>query len=93
LSINYTTFVHLRDAAGQVVAQKDQPPLSGAYPTSLWDSGEIIADEIIILVPAELSAGKYQLVIGWYDVQTGQRLAVPGSLDNDFTLVTLEFES
>ena len=75
------------------MAQKDQPPLSGAYPTSLWDTGEIIADEIMISVPAELSAGEYQLVIGLYDFNTGHRLAVPDNPDNDFTLVTLELES
>jgi hypothetical protein len=92
LSVDYTTFVHLRDAAGQTVAQKDQPPLNGAYPTSLWDSGEIIADEIIVPLPAELPAGDYQLVVGLYDFYTGQRLAVPENPANEFTLTTLAVE-
>jgi hypothetical protein len=89
LPLDYTVFVHLRDAAGQTVAQKDQPPLQGAYPTSLWDRGEIIADNLLIPMPAELSAGPYQLVVGLYDFQTGNRLPVPGEPNNEVRLPAL----
>jgi hypothetical protein len=87
LPIDYTTFVHLRDGAGNVIVQKDQPPLQGAYPTSLWDPSEIVADDITISLPAEFSPGEYQLVIGLYDRQTGQRLAVPDKPANEMVLV------
>ncbi|MBN1995577.1 MAG: glycosyltransferase family 39 protein [Anaerolineae bacterium] len=91
LPVDYTTFVHLRNAANnEVVAQKDQPPLNGAYPTSLWDPGEIIADEIVIPLPAELPGGQYQLVLGMYDFQTGQRLAVSGNPANEVKLLDVE---
>lgn len=90
LSLDYTTFVHLRDAAGQTVAQKDQPPLNGAYPTSLWDPGEIIADTITVPVPADLPAGTYQLVTGLYDFKTGQRLVVPDHPANEVSLTRVE---
>ncbi len=86
LPLDYTTFVHLRDVAGNTVAQKDQPPLNGAYPTSLWDPGEIIADTISVPLPADLPTGEYQLVVGLYDLGTGVRLAVPGSADNSLEL-------
>jgi hypothetical protein len=86
---DYTTFVHLRNAAGETVAQKDQPPLNGAYPTSLWDPGEIIADKITILLPEGRPEGNYQLMVGMYDFNTGQRLAVPGSTANELKLTTL----
>jgi hypothetical protein len=86
LPLDYTTFVHLRNAAGENVAQKDQPPLNGSYPTSLWDPGEIIADKIVIPLPDNLPAGEYQLVIGLYDFQTGQRLTVPNHPANEVVL-------
>jgi len=86
LPADYTTFVHLRNAAGENVAQKDRPPLNGAYPTSLWDPGEIIADEIIVPVPDDLPAGAYQLVVGMYDFNTGQRLVAPGNPANEVVL-------
>ena len=90
LPLDYTVFVHLRDPAGQIVAQKDQPPLAGAYPTSLWDAGEIVADEIVLPLPETLPAGVYNLVIGLYDFYTGVRLTVPDHLNNELGLVTIE---
>ncbi len=86
LPTDYTTFVHLRNAAGETVAQKDQPPLNGAYPTSLWEPGEIISDSLTIPLPPDLPAGDYQLVVGLYDFQTGQRLTVPGNPANEVNL-------
>jgi 4-amino-4-deoxy-L-arabinose transferase-like glycosyltransferase len=90
LSIDYTTFVHLRNAANEIVAQQDQPPLNGAYPTSLWDPGEMIADEIIIPRPGDLPAGEYQLVVGMYDFHTSQRLTVPDNPANEVRLTDVE---
>jgi 4-amino-4-deoxy-L-arabinose transferase-like glycosyltransferase len=76
-AVDYTVFTHVRDLAGNVLAQKDQPPLSGAYPTGLWDAGEIIADNIS--VPLEgLPPGEYQVVVGLYNFADGQRLPVDG---------------
>jgi 4-amino-4-deoxy-L-arabinose transferase-like glycosyltransferase len=91
LPLDYTTFVHLRNQAGENVAQKDQPPLQGAYPTSLWDPGEIIADEVIVPLPPELD-GHYELVIGMYDFKSGARLPIPGQPDNSLLLTQLELE-
>jgi hypothetical protein len=90
LSIDYTTFVHLRNAAAEIIAQKDQPPLDGAYPTSLWDPGEIVADEMIIPLPGDLPVGEYQIVIGMYDFYTDQRLTVPDNPANEVRLTDVE---
>jgi hypothetical protein len=89
LTIDYTTFVHVRNEAGEIAAQKDQPPLQGAYPTSLWEPGEIIADEIIIPLPPGLS-GVYTLAVGLYDLRTGVRLAVAAERDNSLSLGQVE---
>jgi 4-amino-4-deoxy-L-arabinose transferase-like glycosyltransferase len=89
LPVDYTTFAHLRNATGETIAQQDQPPLGGAYPTSLWDPGEIIANTIDIPLPENLPADTYSLVIGLYDFKTGQRLPVPGLPANEVTLTTV----
>ncbi|MEW5959916.1 MAG: hypothetical protein AB1801_19515, partial [Chloroflexota bacterium] len=86
LPVDYTTFVHLRNEAGEIVTQMDRPPLGGDYPTSLWDPGEIIADEIELPLPVELPAGGYQLVLGLYDFQSGQRLTVPDNPADELVL-------
>jgi hypothetical protein len=90
--MDYTTFVHLTNSAGELVAQQDQPPLKGAYPTSLWDPGEIIADELALPLPAELPPGRYELLVGLYDPLSGQRLPVPDSAENTVRLLQLELE-
>jgi hypothetical protein len=90
LLIDYTTFAHLRDGNGNIVAQKDEPPLDGAYPTGLWNPGEMIADEIMLPLPKNLPAGRYQLVIGLYDFYTGRRLTVPDHPANEVELFDVE---
>lgn len=84
---DYTIFVHLRRPDGSIAAQQDGPPAGGAYPTSLWDPGEIIRHEAR-LVPAAglLPAGDYELVAGLYDLATGERLPVEGSSDGAILL-------
>lgn len=73
--VDYTVFVHLRDAAGTIVAQADAPPLAGNYPTSVWNVGEWIRDLRSIQLPNDIAPGPYTLAIGWYRADTGVRSA------------------
>lgn len=69
---DYTVFVHLVGPDG-ALAQADGPPAGGAYPTSLWEYGEIVFDERPIPTH-DLSAGTYHLRLGMYLLETGVRL-------------------
>jgi hypothetical protein len=91
LSSNYTTFVHLRNGAGQNVAQKDSPPAGGRYPTGLWETGEIIVDEVTLPL-GELPPGEYWPVVGLYEFSTGTRLTVPGVPANELALDPIQLE-
>jgi hypothetical protein len=90
-SSDYTTFVHLRDLAGQTITQKDSPPAGGRYPTGLWEPDEIIVDEVTLSL-AELPPGEYQPVVGLYELATGARLAVPGVPANELALDPIQLE-
>jgi hypothetical protein len=79
---NYTVFVHLLDASGQTVAQHDGQPQGGAYPTSVWDVGEVVVDEHVLPLPPGLLPGDYRLRVGLYLVETGERLPVEGGGDS-----------
>lgn len=68
---DYTAFVHVLDANGQIIAQNDSLPRGGSYPTSLWAEGEYVADTIRI--PTDGNA----IEIGWYVAETGERLKTP----------------
>jgi len=69
---DYTVFVHVVDAAGNIVAQSDSQPLDGQYPTSIWSLGEIIVERRIIQAPP----GDYQVFVGLYRWETLERLPV-----------------
>ena len=74
LPLDYTVFLHLRDASGRIVAQADGPPLEGWYPTSWWSAGEWVTDRHVFALPAGVPPGSYRLVAGLYDPVTGERL-------------------
>lgn len=88
--VDYTVFVHVRNQAGETVAQMDRPPADGAYPTSLWDTGELIPDTLTLPLPPDLSPGEYSVVVGLYDFTTGQRLAISGATDGSLKLNVVE---
>ncbi|MGD8627425.1 MAG: glycosyltransferase family 39 protein [Anaerolineae bacterium] len=70
----YQVFVHLLDGEGRLVAQNDGPPAGGARPTSGWAAGETVTDRRGLLLPAGLAAGAYQVRIGLYRPDSGERL-------------------
>jgi 4-amino-4-deoxy-L-arabinose transferase-like glycosyltransferase len=86
---DYTVFFHLRDAANQTVAQQDNPPAGGRYPTSLWDKGEIVVDKLSLPI-AGVPAGRYTPVIGLYRFGSGQRLLTPDHPANEVALEPVE---
>lgn len=70
---DYTVFLQLLDNRQQILGQVDAPPRQGAYPTSLWDPGEIVADRLELPVSADAVAGQGSLIVGFYD-RGGNRL-------------------
>ena len=81
VTVDLTTFAHLLDAGGQVVAQLDwtpQDPL-GYLPTSAWQPGRPVVDRQQLQLPETLAPGSYRLVVGWYYAPTSERLPITGS--------------
>jgi len=74
--LNLNTFVELTDSSGKVWAQDNHPPDCGQRPTSTWAVDEVIADNHLINLPADLPSGKYMLKAGLYLPQDKLRLPV-----------------
>ncbi len=74
---DYIRFVHLVDTAvgPQPIAQDDNRPQNGTYPTSQWAAGEIVADKITFDLTS-LPAGEYQIGVGFYPAGKGALTAV-----------------
>lgn len=79
LAEDYTVFLHLVDSRGHLVAQVDEPPQQGQYPTHLWEQGDMVRDVHSIHIPDDLAPGAYTLHVGLYLPQNGQRLLVLGA--------------
>lgn len=90
---DYTVFIHLLDERGNIVAQKDNPPVDGFYSTTKWESREIVRDQYNLVISPEASPGQYQLAIGMYLAETGERLRVwDGNSEADKVLLNNEVE-
>jgi hypothetical protein len=72
----YKVFVHLFDPqTGAVLAQDDAVPRRWTYPTTWWEAGEVVSDEIPLSLE-KVPPGQYQLAVGVYDPEGGERLVV-----------------
>ncbi|UCC54391.1 MAG: hypothetical protein JSV68_10575, partial [Anaerolineaceae bacterium] len=76
---SYKLFIHLIDNQTQeLVGQLDTIPRDWQYPTNWWEKNEIITDTLTIPLP-ELGEGGYQLRLGWYDIDNGERMNIDTS--------------
>jgi uncharacterized membrane protein len=97
-SLDYTVFVHLRGPDGQTVASSDgMPTWFTVWPTSQWaDAGYETRDSHVLSLPPDLPAGTYDVVVGWYNWQTGDRLALTDDhgnvLGNEFVLTQVSLD-
>ena len=68
-------FLHLSDdLEAPPVAQADVR-IGARFPTGAWRTGDIAHDKLLLKIPADLPVGSYDVVLGVYFWQTGERLS------------------
>jgi len=72
--VNYSIFVHLVNRHGQLVSQADGYALRGMFPFWLWQQGDTIRDERTLRLPLQQEKGLYQVMVGIYHLETGERV-------------------
>jgi mannosyltransferase len=87
------TFVHLigptNPATGKPLwTQDDHYPQHERISTTAWSPSEVYRD-IFRLSLTSVSAGQYELLAGWYDPETGQRIAVDANDSYKLENITL----
>lgn len=68
---NYSWFIHVLDASGNVIAQQDRQPQGGYLPTSTWKIGDSVIDRLYF---PGIKGGGMQLRVGWVDSATQELL-------------------
>lgn len=76
IEADYTVFTQLLGPDFQLHGQLDQQPINNLWPTSRWQPGERLADRYDIPIAAGAPPGRYQILVGMYNSQTGERLPV-----------------
>ena len=93
VAADYTIFVHVLDAAGNIVAQLDRPPGGGTSPTSGWQTGQLWQDTYPVPLPDGVGPGIYRVRLGlytWPDI-TVQPITVDGAPAGE-TVILGQFE-
>lgn len=79
LARNYKAFLHLVGPEGRRWAHEDRALGDEALvPSARWTPGERVVDERMLPLPPGMPPGDYELRIGVYDPETGDRLALEG---------------
>jgi hypothetical protein len=88
---DYVVFLHLYDARGERVAQEDELILDRALrPTSQWGEGTSSAALYHLPIGPGTPPGVYDLELGVYDQETGERLPLRGAEDETVARMKVE---
>ena len=82
---DYTAFVHVLAADGQIVAQHDQTPGGADNQTTRWVPGETVRTSMLLELPPDANRTDLRLRVGLYEPVSGRQLAVtaPPGADAD----------
>ena len=79
---DYQAFFHLSSALDQPpIVAADFSPLGGDFPTRYWQPRDRLSDHALLPLPTNPEKGDYLLLLGLYDLTTGQRIAGEGAQD------------
>jgi len=76
LDERYVVFIHVLDADGHIVGQRDTEPGGGAMLTTTWQPDQTIADNYGVLISHGTPPGEYQVKVGMYALESGTRLPI-----------------
>ncbi len=94
---SYHVFTHLVAPDGHIAAQSDSAPVYETVPTTLWQAGQYILDEHIMMIDPALPPGRYWLKVGMYLPDSGERLVMLDAAgqpvpDNSLLLLPVDVE-
>jgi hypothetical protein len=77
LAQSFTVFNQVIDPVTTAKAgQLDGMPVCDRNPTNRWFAGDLIADRYTVPIAPDAAPGRYTLISGMYDAETGERLEI-----------------
>jgi hypothetical protein len=73
---DYTAFIHLTDEEGRLWAQDDRLIEDNGRLTSTWRPAAAVRQEFEVQLSPDLPSGEYNLSVGVYHWETGERLPI-----------------
>jgi mannosyltransferase len=89
---DYTVFVHVVGPDGKLWGQVDSPPIHGSFPTRGWTAGLDLIDRYVVALDPHAPPGIYDVEVGMYRPDSGQRLTVGPSPVTANRIVVGSFE-
>jgi hypothetical protein len=74
LDTSYTVFVQIVNQDGIKATQLDHLPCDGGCPTDTWRPGDLVGQTYHLPIGASVPAGRYRLIAGLYDLESGENL-------------------
>jgi hypothetical protein len=63
---DWSWFIHLLNDQDEIVAQRDQRPWNGRWPTPVWLPNQPFWESTSLTIPPGLPPGSYDLRLGFY---------------------------
>jgi hypothetical protein len=74
MDTSYTVFVQALGKGGIKVGQVDRLPCEGGCSTTTWRPGDLVGERYDLPIHADAPPGRYQIITGMYDLETGGNL-------------------
>jgi 4-amino-4-deoxy-L-arabinose transferase-like glycosyltransferase len=76
LDEDYFVLLHLRAEDGTGWKLHQERPAGGAYPTTLWEQGEVVREQLDARILADVPSGRYTLTASLADVGSGEEVGL-----------------
>jgi hypothetical protein len=76
LDEDYFVLLHLRAEDGTGWTLHRERPAGGSYPTTLWEQGEVVREQLDARILADVPSGRYTLTASLADVRSGEEVGL-----------------
>jgi len=76
LDEDYFILLQLQVEGGTSWMLHRERPADGSYPTTLWEQGEVVREQLDARIPADAPSGQYMLMVGLGDVGSSEEVGL-----------------